>query len=171
MNWNTTSPADRQRFAPEDIYAAGLTQHHLANTAYPIGHLTTMRPYRVTRRDGEDDRVAAAAWDGIDELSLYVHIPFCEKRCSFCEYTVVDPRQNQAAEDTYYDLLLREFEMWGQRHRFDAQNADRVRHRRRHTRPAQGGQHRPSDRRRPPALSLQARDADQHRDDTAHCGQ
>ena len=113
MNWNTTSPADRQRFAPEDIYAAGLTQHHLANTAYPIGHLTTMRPYRVPRRNGEDDRVAAAAWDGIDELSLYVHIPFCEKRCSFCEYTVVDPRQNQAAEDTYYDLLLREFEMWG----------------------------------------------------------
>jgi oxygen-independent coproporphyrinogen-3 oxidase len=114
MKFNTTSPADRQHFAPEEIYAAGLTQHHLANTAYPIGHLTTMRPYRVTRREGEDDRVAAAAWDGIDELSLYVHVPFCEKRCSFCEYTVIDPRLNQSAEDTYFDLLVREFEMWGQ---------------------------------------------------------
>jgi oxygen-independent coproporphyrinogen III oxidase len=113
MNWNSTAPADRQHFDPEEIYAAGLTQHHLANTAYPIGHLTTMRPYRVSRRDGEDERVAAAAWDTITEMSLYVHIPFCEKRCSFCEYTVVDPRQNQSAEDTYYDLLLREFEMWG----------------------------------------------------------
>jgi oxygen-independent coproporphyrinogen-3 oxidase len=113
MNWNITSPADRQRFAPEDIYTAGLTQHHLANTAYPIGHLTTMRPYRVTRRNGEDDRVAVAAWEGIAELSLYVHIPFCEKRCSFCEYTVVDPRQNESVEDAYYDLLLRELEMWG----------------------------------------------------------
>jgi oxygen-independent coproporphyrinogen-3 oxidase len=113
MNWNSTSSADRQQFAPEDIYAAGLTQHHLANTAYPIGHLTTMRPYRVTRQAGETDRVAAAAWDGIDELSLYVHVPFCEKRCSFCEYTVVDPHQNQAVEDTYYDLVLREFELWG----------------------------------------------------------
>ena len=113
MNWNSTSPADRQHFAPEEVFAAGLTQHHLANTAYPIGHLTTLRPYRVTRRGGEDDRIAVAAWDGIDELSLYIHIPFCEKRCSFCEYTVVDPRLNQSAEDTYYDLLLREFEMWG----------------------------------------------------------
>jgi oxygen-independent coproporphyrinogen-3 oxidase len=113
MDWNITAPADRQHFTPEEIYAAGLTQHHLANTAYPIGHLATMRPYRVTRREGEGDRVAAAAWEGIDELSLYVHIPFCEKRCSFCEYTVIDPRQNQLAEDIYYDLLLREFEMWG----------------------------------------------------------
>jgi oxygen-independent coproporphyrinogen III oxidase len=112
MNFNTPSPADQQHFDPSEIFAAGLTQHHLANTAYPIGHLTTMRPYRVSRRDGEDERVAAAAWEGIDELSLYVHIPFCEKRCSFCEYTVVDPRQNQSAEDIYYDLLLREFEMW-----------------------------------------------------------
>jgi oxygen-independent coproporphyrinogen III oxidase len=114
MDWNTTSPADRQQFAPAEIFAAGLVQHHIANTAYPIGHVTTMRPYRVTRRDGEDDRVAAAAWDGLDEMCLYVHIPFCEKRCSFCEYTVVDPHLNQAVEDTYFDLLLREFEMWGQ---------------------------------------------------------
>ena len=113
MNFNTTSPADGQHFAPEEIFAAGLTQHHLANTAYPIGHLTTMRPYRISRRDGEDERVAASAWQGIDEMSLYVHIPFCEKRCSFCEYTVVDPRQNQSAEDIYFDLLLREFKLWG----------------------------------------------------------
>ena len=114
MDWNITASADRQHFAPAEIFAAGLTQHHIANTAYPIGHVTTMRPYRVSRRDGEDDRVAAAAWDGIDEMCLYVHIPFCEKRCSFCEYTVIDPHLNQSAEDTYFDLLMREFEMWGQ---------------------------------------------------------
>jgi oxygen-independent coproporphyrinogen-3 oxidase len=113
MDWNSTAPADRQHFAPAEIFAAGLTQHHIANTAYPIGHVTTMRPYRVSRREGEDDRVAAAAWDGIDQMCLYVHIPFCEKRCSFCEYTVVDPHLNQSAEDTYFDLLLREFELWG----------------------------------------------------------
>jgi oxygen-independent coproporphyrinogen-3 oxidase len=114
MNFNITSPADRQHFDPADVFAAGLAQHHIANTAYPIGHVTSMRPYRVTRRAGEDDRVAAAAWDGIAEMCLYIHIPFCEKRCSFCEYTVVDPRLNQSAEDIYFDLLLREFELWGQ---------------------------------------------------------
>ena len=114
MDWNLTAHADRQHFAPADVFAAGLAQHHIANTAYPIGHVTTMRPYRVSRRDGEDDRVAAAAWDGIDEMCLYVHVPFCEKRCSFCEYTVVDPHLNQTAEDIYFDLLVREFEMWGE---------------------------------------------------------
>jgi oxygen-independent coproporphyrinogen III oxidase len=114
MNWNITSPSDRQHFTPAEIFAAGLAQHHIANTAYPIGHITTMRPYRVTRRASEDDRVAAAAWNGIDQMCLYVHVPFCEKRCSFCEYTVVNPRLNQSAEDIYFDLLVREFEMWGQ---------------------------------------------------------
>jgi oxygen-independent coproporphyrinogen-3 oxidase len=114
MDWNITPPADRQHFAPADIFAAGLAQHHIANTAYPIGHVTTMRPYRVSRRGGEDDRMAVAAWEGITEMCLYVHIPFCEKRCSFCEYTVIDPHLNQSAEDTYFNLLLREFEMWEQ---------------------------------------------------------
>jgi oxygen-independent coproporphyrinogen-3 oxidase len=113
MDWNITAPADRQHFTPAEIFAAGLAQHHIANTAYPIGHVTTMRPYRVSRREGEDERLAVAAWDGIDEMCLYVHIPFCEKRCSFCEYTVVDPHLNQSAENTYFDLLVREFEMWG----------------------------------------------------------
>jgi oxygen-independent coproporphyrinogen-3 oxidase len=113
MDWNTTAPADRQHFSPADLFAAGLTQHHIANTAYPIGHITTMRPYRVSRRGEENDRVAVAAWHGIDELGLYVHIPFCEKRCSFCEYTVIDPHLNQSAEDTYFALLMREFELWG----------------------------------------------------------
>ena len=113
MDWNITAPADRLSYDPAEVFSAGLIQHHLANTAYPIGHVTTMRPYRVTRRDAEIDRVAAQAWSGIDELCLYVHVPFCEKRCSFCEYTVVDPKDNQSAEDTYFDLLIREFELWG----------------------------------------------------------
>ena len=113
MNWNTTSPADRQRFDPAEVFAAGLTIHHLANTAYPIGHVTTLRPYRVPRRDAATDRVAALAWQDSDQLGLYVHVPFCEKRCSFCEYTVVDPRDNQSAEDPYFDWLIREFELWG----------------------------------------------------------
>ena len=110
MNWNTTAPADRQHFASEDVFAAGLAQHHIANTAYPIGHITTMRPYRVARQD--QAIVAAQAWAGVDRLGLYIHIPFCEKRCSFCEYTVVDPHENLSAEDVYFDRLIREFELW-----------------------------------------------------------
>ena len=110
MNWNTTAPADHQQFAPTDVFAAGLVQHHIANTAYPIGHVATMRPYRVARQ--HQATVAAQAWESIERLGLYVHIPFCEKRCSFCEYTVVDPHENLAAEDLYFDQLIREFELW-----------------------------------------------------------
>ena len=46
MKWNTHSPIDRQCFAPEDVFKAGIAQHHISNTAYPIGHLTTMRPIK-----------------------------------------------------------------------------------------------------------------------------
>jgi len=113
MKWNITSPVDRQTFAPEDVFKAGIAQHHIANTAYPIGHVTTMRPYKILRQ--QIDSFAPQAWEGIDDLGLYVHVPFCETRCSFCEYTVVDPRENQSAEDSYFDLLLKEFEMYGER--------------------------------------------------------
>ena len=43
---------------------------------------------------------------GDPEMSVYVHIPFCEKRCGYCEYTVVDPATLPTDEDLYFDLLL-----------------------------------------------------------------
>ena len=110
MHWNLTSPADSRRHDPAAVFAAGMEQHAIANTAYPIGHLTTMRPYRITRRDVQS--FAPQPWEGIDRLGLYVHIPFCEARCGFCEYAVIDPKQNAIEKDDYFDLLLQEFELW-----------------------------------------------------------
>lgn len=109
-NWQQTSPGDQVHFPPEAIFTAGLKQHHLANTAYPIGHLTTMRPYRIARNQVGD--FAAQAWQTVNRLGLYVHIPFCEQRCGYCEYCVVAPDEFHASEDEYFDLLLREFEMY-----------------------------------------------------------
>ena len=111
MNWNLTPPADQQRFAPGEVYAAGLAQHHIANTAYPIAHVKTMRPYKVLRCDMET--VARLAWADVGRLGLYVHVPFCESRCAYCEYAVLDPRLNHRVEDAYFDLLVREFELYG----------------------------------------------------------
>jgi oxygen-independent coproporphyrinogen-3 oxidase len=71
-----------------------------------------MRPYKVAR--AEVQNFAPLAWQGLERLGLYVHIPFCEVRCGFCEYTVVDPATNQDSEELYFDLLLREFELYAQ---------------------------------------------------------
>lgn len=110
MEWKRPTLADQQSYPPRQIFEAGLRHHHLANTAYPLNHNRTMKDYRVHRTDFET--VAAAAWQDIDELGLYVHIPFCQARCNFCEYTVIDPQANQSWTAPYFDLLEREFEQY-----------------------------------------------------------
>jgi oxygen-independent coproporphyrinogen-3 oxidase len=45
-----------------------------------------------------------------EPLSLYVHIPFCEERCSFCGCHVIITRQRQRA-DEYLDRLLGEIDL------------------------------------------------------------
>jgi len=112
MDWNIASPLDQTAFDPARVFAAGLVQHHLANTAYPIGHVHTMRPYKVPR--AQVQAVAIQAWQEIDRLGLYVHVPFCQARCSYCEYTVLDPAANPANEAPYFDLLLQELALYRQ---------------------------------------------------------
>ncbi len=43
-------------------------------------------------------------------LSLYVHLPFCEKLCYFCGCTVVITGTQHALEETYLDTLEREID-------------------------------------------------------------
>lgn len=106
MNWNHPSKADQQSYLPRQIFEAGLRHHHIANTAYPINHNWTMKPYRVHRQGFES--ITAEAWAGIEEMGLYIHIPFCQARCNFCEYTVINPADNARSEDGYFNLLLQE---------------------------------------------------------------
>lgn len=47
------------------------------NTSYPLSP-DDWKQYRVT---------GPLSFDGDKELSFYIHIPFCERLCSFCEYT------------------------------------------------------------------------------------
>jgi oxygen-independent coproporphyrinogen-3 oxidase len=44
-------------------------------------------------------------------LGVYVHIPFCRKRCRFCYYKVYTERPASEIND-YVDALLRELPMW-----------------------------------------------------------
>ena len=110
MQWAEPASADRRSYPPAQVFEAGLRCHHIANTAYPINHNRTMKPYRVRRADFET--IAAEAWADITELGLYVHIPFCRARCNFCEYTVINPALNADWEARYFDLLLRELALY-----------------------------------------------------------
>jgi len=46
-----------------------------------------------------------------DALGLYLHIPFCRKRCSFCYYKVYTDK-NAAEINRYLDALIRESELY-----------------------------------------------------------
>jgi oxygen-independent coproporphyrinogen III oxidase len=45
-------------------------------------------------------------------LGLYLHIPFCRKRCHFCYFRVYTNKNAQEVE-SYLDLLAREWELYG----------------------------------------------------------
>jgi oxygen-independent coproporphyrinogen-3 oxidase len=117
VQWNTPTLVDRRTFPPEQVFQAGLRHHHIANTAYPIHHTTTMRAYRVAGDEAES--LVQSAWEDVDRLGLYVHVPFCKVRCRYCEYCVVDAdrdgRGEHGLEDVYFTALLREFELYRER--------------------------------------------------------
>lgn len=116
FGWAPSTAADAQQWPVEAAFRAGLRHHHICNTAFPIGHNTTVRAYRVPRTRDQADmhRVLRGAFGGRSELMLYAHVPFCHQRCQFCEYTVVDPRVGTAADaqTAYLDALAAEFALY-----------------------------------------------------------
>src|SRR5437763_4334016 len=47
-------------------------------------------------------------------LGLYLHIPFCRKRCKFCYFRVYTDKNARDVE-TYIDALVREVEIYGKK--------------------------------------------------------
>ena len=93
----------------KNIYETGLLYHHYANTAYPLTPRSFMQ-YKLTDK-GEILDFVSKQWENVEELSLYIHIPFCKSRCKFCEYVVLEGTDD-AVEDEYVDLLLKEMQMY-----------------------------------------------------------
>ena len=108
--WPQAAPADAQVFSPALVFEAGERNHHISNTAYPIAHQQTWGPYRIASRQEHRQRLQQAFADS-PEICLYAHIPFCEKRCSFCEYTVVG-KDELGYTRTYMDHLLQEMDAY-----------------------------------------------------------
>jgi len=116
FSWHTSTIDDLKQYDPEDVFRAGLRHHHICNTAFPIAHNETIRPYRVKRvRDQSDIKtVLQGAYGDLKEMMLYVHLPFCNTRCQFCEYTVVDPKEGRkdTTHDAYVSALIDEFRLY-----------------------------------------------------------
>jgi oxygen-independent coproporphyrinogen-3 oxidase len=70
-------------------------------------------PFSVWTRDAvrEDALPALNAAAADVPLGLYLHIPFCRKRCHFCYFRVYTQKSAQEVAD-YIDLLVREWELW-----------------------------------------------------------
>lgn len=94
---------------PEIIYERGLLFHHYANTAYPLTP-TSFAEYRL-KNDENIEQFLLNDFSKIEALSLYVHVPFCKKRCKFCEYVVLE-ETNDETQDEYIELLLEEMKMY-----------------------------------------------------------
>ncbi len=58
-----------------------------------------------------DDVLAQSAGPAPPDLGLYLHIPFCRKRCKFCYFRVYTDRNGQEVRQ-YLDALAREVELY-----------------------------------------------------------
>lgn len=92
-----------------DIFERGIKFHHYCNTAYPL-RANSLAQYELHNTDEIFETVKRNI-QAQEELCLYVHIPFCQSRCKFCEYVVLDKPQ-ESDPDIYVEHLLREIEMY-----------------------------------------------------------
>src|SRR6187431_344887 len=107
--WHTPIAEDQIAHDMHSVFEAGQRNHHISNTAYPIAHSTTWKAYKV-KKSNHIEKVVQA-FDGLDQFALYSHIPFCETRCYFCEYTVVGKSELDQTE-LYMDNLEKELDLY-----------------------------------------------------------
>jgi oxygen-independent coproporphyrinogen-3 oxidase len=72
-------------------------------------------PFSVWTRDAVDTaaRPALSAAPADVPLGLYLHIPFCRKRCHFCYFRVYTDK-NAGEVQSYLDLVAREWELYNE---------------------------------------------------------
>ena len=48
--------------------------------------------------------------NNLKDISLYIHIPFCVRKCLYCDFLSFP--MSEEKKESYVDILLKEFEMW-----------------------------------------------------------
>ena len=73
-------------------------------------------PFSFWKPEHVDDVTAALERRPAPEtpLGVYLHIPFCRKRCHFCYFRVYTDKDSSAIK-AYLDLAVRELELYGQK--------------------------------------------------------
>lgn len=94
----------------QEIFERGIKFHHYCNTAYPL-RPTSLRQYELEDTD-EIYKVVKENIESLEEICLYVHIPFCQARCKFCEYVVLNEKPSEEIQNKYVSYLLKEIEMY-----------------------------------------------------------
>src|SRR5438093_9419996 len=78
--------------------------------------VATYPPFSVWSPEAVDrdakPALAASPLSGVP-LGLYLHIPFCRKRCHFCYFRVYTDKNAQEVNQ-YLDVLGREWELYGE---------------------------------------------------------
>lgn len=94
----------------QEIFERGIKFHHYCNTAYPL-RSTSLKQYELEDTD-EIYKVVKENIESLEEICLYVHIPFCQARCKFCEYVVLNEKPSEEIQNKYVSYLLKEIEMY-----------------------------------------------------------
>jgi oxygen-independent coproporphyrinogen-3 oxidase len=56
---------------------------------------------------------AGAVVSSTAPLGIYVHVPFCEQKCAYCDFfTLTDPRREHPLFDDWLNLCAAEFRLW-----------------------------------------------------------
>lgn len=81
-----------------------------------VGHFTCTYPPHKIYYEADPDFDVYRAWSSVGSIaegvSLYVHIPFCKQRCSFCNLFMVKETRGAELINRYIDCLVREIEMY-----------------------------------------------------------
>jgi len=77
--------------------------------------ITNYPPYSLWKQENTPEALEALGRepDRSHALGLYIHVPFCRKRCKFCYFRVYTD-QNAAAIENYVQALTKEFELLSQ---------------------------------------------------------
>jgi len=119
-NQHRTGLAELLRSAPEGIDRAGAAaQWETARLLYPVelrqtpGPVWTKQPWEIAGATAWTEACRRAAADeGANALSIYLHVPLCEGRCKFCGCLADPLAHHEPTRAGFVTALLSEIDLW-----------------------------------------------------------